>query len=207
MMICPPWQTPWQWQASAYANGDYWMRKLQNFRCLYSLGHCNRWPRISPTSSDLPRKGSGSAEKCTPFGFPSESSCFVTEAGRPECRPMRTRKPRQAPSLLASDLRHAIARQLTVAARPLRVWTLSLSEVQAAASGCESVAFGQSHRKSSCCVSRQNATASAVSWKAIWKASPSVVTCTRSFSVHGNGSTCNTCKVEPHNRCAWQELA
>ena len=125
-MICPPWQTPWQWQASAYANGDYWMRKLQNFRCLYSLGHCNRWPRISPTSSDLPRKGSGSAEKCTPFGFPSESSCFVTEAGRPECRPMRTRKPRQAPSLLASDLRHAIARQLTVAARPPRVWTLSL---------------------------------------------------------------------------------
>ena len=113
-----------------------------------------------------------------------------------------------APGSVTAGLRSQTCdRKATHSCRPAPPCVDALAEVQAAASGCESVAFGQSHRKSSCCVSRQNATASAVSWKAIWKASPSVVTCTRSFSVHGNGSTCNTCKVEPHNRCAWQELA
>ena len=41
--------------------------------------------------------------KAKPSQAESQASCFVTEAGRPECRPIRTRRPLHAPSLLASD--------------------------------------------------------------------------------------------------------
>ena len=150
----------------------------------------------------------------------------MTEAGRPECRPIRTRRPLHAPSLLASndgmvtgmddclkvglgriswwfllkcvncDARHIF---FFKSIQNLSAWRQHQDVVrwQLAIRTAATLPVSQTqlHKQLGClshcdhtCVSRQKATASQVSWKAIWKASPSVVTCNKykfkSFKFH-----------------------